>query len=101
MEITIPPFEDIDENGNYIGNEINFLIKNDIDKDKMLSELLTDDFFDLISGTPIKRLKTQLYVLNKCEWDEFCKLILKNNYIKISENKDTIIINNLIFKKSN
>ena len=41
MEITIPPFEDIDENGNYIGNEINFLIKNDIDKDKMLSELLT------------------------------------------------------------
>ena len=47
MEITLPPFDDLDDNGNYIGNDINFLIKNDITKDDALDKFHNFSFDEL------------------------------------------------------
>ena len=44
MNITLPPFEDLDENGNCIGNDINFFIKNENRKEDILKSSLIEKF---------------------------------------------------------
>lgn len=100
VEITLPPLDDLDDNGDYIGNDINFLIKNDITKDDALDKFHNFSFDDLKSTT--KRLFTsQIFILNDDEWE---KLIGKLNHNHFSQLKnhhdfDTVEIQNYIFKK--
>ena len=97
MNITLPPFEDLDENGNYIGSDINFLIKNENRKEEILNSFLKEDSLKLSSLT----LKTELFIITSEEFDMLRKHIGISNY-KLDENGyDTIIIQNKIFKKSN
>ena len=98
MDITLPPFEDLDENGNYIGNDINSLIKNENRKEDILNSFLKEDSFKL---TPSSTLKAELFIITSEEFDILRKHIGISDYL-IDENKyDTIIIHNKIFKKSN
>ena len=98
MNITLPPFEDLDENGNYIGNDINFLIKNENRKEDILNSFLKEDSFKL---TPSSTLKTELFVITSEEFDLLRKHIGISDYTLGENGYDTIIIQNKIFKKSN
>ena len=98
MNITLPPFEDLDENGNYIGNDINFLIKNENRKEDILNSFLKEDFFKL---TPSRTLKTELFVITSEEFDLLRKHIGILDHTLDENGYDTIIIQNKIFKKSN
>lgn len=98
MNITLPPFEDLDENGNYIGNDINFLIKNENRKEDSLNSFLKEDSFKL---TPSSTLKTELFVITSEEFDLLRKHIGISDYTLDENGYDTIIIQNKIFKKSN
>ena len=98
MNITLPPFEDLDENGNYIGNDINFLIKNENRKEDSLNSFLKEDSFKL---TPSSTLKTELFVITSEEFDLLRKHIGISDFMLNDYLYDTIIIQNKIFKKSN
>ncbi len=98
MNITLPPFEDLDENGNYIGSDINFLIKNENRKEDILNSFLKEDSFKL---TPSSTLKTELFIITSEEFDLLRKHIGISDYTLDENGYDTIIIQNKIFKKSN
>ena len=98
MNITLPPFEDLDENGNYIVYDINFLIKNENRKEDILNSFLKEDSFKL---TPSSTLKTELFVITSEEFDLLRKHIGISDYTLDENGYDTIIIQNKIFKKSN
>lgn len=98
MNITLPPFEDLDENGNYIGSDINFLIKNENQKEDILNSFLKEDSFKL---TPSSTLKTELFIITPKEFDMLRKHIGITDYSLDENGYDTIIIQNKIFKKSN
>jgi len=98
MDITLPPFEDLDENGNYIGNDINFLIKNENKKENILESFLNEDAIKL---TPSRTIKTELFILTDDEFDKLRNHIGISDYSLAENGYDTIIIQNKIFKKSN
>ena len=98
MDITLPPFEDLDENGNYIGSNINFLIKNENRKEDIINSFLKEDSFKL---TPSSTLKTELFIITSEEFDLLRKHIGISDYTLGENRYDTIIIQNKIFKKSN
>ena len=98
MDITLPPFDDLDENGNYIGNDINFLINNENKKEDILNDFLKKDSFKL---TPCSTLKTELFIITLEEFDLLRKHIGITDYTLNENGYDTIIIQNKIFKKSN
>jgi hypothetical protein len=96
MNITLPPFEDLDENGNYIGNDINFLIKNENRKEDILNSFLKEDSFKL---NPSSTLKTELFIITSEEFDLLRKHIGISDFMLNDYLYDTIIIQNKIFKK--
>ena len=98
MNITLPPFEDLDENGNYIGNDIKFLIKNENKKENIIEGFLNTDSFKL---TPSTITKSELFILTNDEFDKLRKHIGISDYSLTENGYDTIIIQNKIFKKSN
>jgi hypothetical protein len=98
MDITLPPFEDLDENGNYIGNDINFLIKNENKKENIIESFLNTDSFKL---SPSTITKSELFILTNDEFDKLRIHIGISDYSSIENGYDTIIIQNKIFKKSN
>lgn len=94
MDITLPPLEDIDENGYYIGNDINFLIKNENKKEDIIESLLNEDI-------PSTIIKTELFMVTNDEFDKLRKHIGISDYSLSENGYDTIIIQDKIFKKSN
>jgi len=98
MNITLPPFEDIDDNGNYIGSDINFLIKNENKKEDILNRILKEDSFKLV---PSSALKSELFIITSVEFDILIKHLGLPGYIVDEDGYDTIIIQSKIFKKSN
>ena len=99
-DITLPPFDDVDENGIYCGNDINFLIKNDTLKNDVIKKIKGFNKDDLKNLT--KRLfKSEIYILNETEWKSLIKLFKDEHYIQLKNvyNFDTIEIGNYIFKK--
>jgi hypothetical protein len=95
MEIKIPPFEDLNENGEYTGNDISFLIKNNnYSKEEALKICLENDEYGL---TPSHIFNSQLYILNKNDWEKLSNTLGYN-----INSFDTIVIKNyFIFKKQN
>lgn len=98
IEIMLPPFEDLDENGNYIGNDINFLIKNENKKEDILNNVFNTDRYKLV---PSSTSKSDLFILTNDEFDKLRKHIGISDYSFEQNEYDTIIIQNIIFKKSN
>lgn len=101
MEITVPPFNDIDEEGNYIGNDYNLMIKSELSKivkkelskEEVLKIIHEKEEFDIYA----RALNSAIYFLNNEEWKN---LINKLNWIESKFDLDTIIIfEGLIFKK--
>jgi hypothetical protein len=97
MDITVPPFDDLDENGNYIGNDINFLIKNDNSKNEILDKFHNFSFDDL------RLFKSQVFILNNDEWEKLISKLIDNHFLQLKKHYDfdTVEIQNYIFKKSN
>jgi len=94
MNISLPSFKDLDENGNYIGSDINFLIKNENRKEDILNSFIKEDSFKL---TPSSTLKSELFIITSEEFDILRKHIGISDYDE--HEYDTIIIQNKIFKK--
>ena len=102
MNITLPPFEDLDENGNYIGSDINFLIKNEITKNEVLDKFHNFSF-DELKFTTKRLFKSQIFILNEDEWENLISKLTDNHFSQLKNHHDfdTVEIQNYIFKKSN
>lgn len=102
MNITVPSFEDFDENGNYIGNDINFLIKNDNSKNEILDKFHNFSF-DKQKITTKRLFKSQVFILNNDEWENLISKLIDNHVLQLKNHQDfdTVEIQNYIFKKSN
>lgn len=96
IEITVPPFDDIDDDGNYIGNDINFLIKNTMRKKDVLKKILETPWEKLPNTTTFKG---ELFLLQKNEFEKLRKHIGISDISLNENNYDTIIIGNIICKR--
>jgi hypothetical protein len=96
IEITLPPFDDIDDDGKYTGNDINFLIKNTMETNDALKQILETPWEELPRRTTFK---SELFLLQKNEFDNLRKHISISDLSIDENNWDTIIIGNKIFKK--
>lgn len=102
MEIKVPPFGDLDENGNYIGKDVDFLIVNDNTKDEILNKFHNFSF-DELKFTTKRLFKSQVFLLNNDEWEKLISRLFDQHFSQLKNHHefDTIEIQNYIFKKSN
>lgn len=101
MDITLPPFEDIDENGKYIGNDINFLIKNEDIKCNVLDKFHNFSS-DELKNVTIRLFESQVFILNNDEWEKLINKLDDGNFLQLKNHHDfdTVEIQNYIFKKA-